>query len=262
MGGGISVRGAEINALDWDIVGSQFEQQSRYNVQFGTNTLRRGVITPLSLCMVWHWIVLEGWYAIKERNQTKLDLCSRVFEMVPEVPYFIYRHHVTLPARISLSLWLHLSLLYIATSRSSRLHPVSAQSCFEGKFLLIGQHWRVHGRISLMSLSLCFQQCLAYLVCLIYILQRSGRLFNDYKTESSRSVGSESLDIQLSWYSFVLFCRKSSVLYWHNLSARTKWLLLFFFFFTAFQWKIDMTNHIPLSLHIQDFAFVFVFYCK
>ena len=37
-------------------------------------------------------------------------------------------HHVAPPARISLTLSHYLSLLFIALSRFSRLHPVSAQS--------------------------------------------------------------------------------------------------------------------------------------
>ena len=40
-----------------------------------------------------------------------------------------HHHHVALSARISLTLSHHPSLLSIASSRSSGLHPVSAQSC-------------------------------------------------------------------------------------------------------------------------------------
>ena len=38
-------------------------------------------------------------------------------------------HHVALPTQISLMLSRHLSLSSIAPGRSSRLHPVTAQSC-------------------------------------------------------------------------------------------------------------------------------------
>ena len=41
-----------------------------------------------------------------------------------------HHHHVTLSARISLTISSHLSLSSIASGRSSRLHPVSSQSCF------------------------------------------------------------------------------------------------------------------------------------
>ena len=70
-------------------------------------------------------------------------------------------HHVTPTARISLSLFRHSSLSFIASGRSSRLNPVSTQSCpCEG--VLRG--------ISLMSSSLLQQQCLVCLVCLTLIV--------------------------------------------------------------------------------------------
>ena len=43
--------------------------------------------------------------------------------------YISSSHLVVPPARISLSLSLHPSLSFIASSRSSWLHPVSSQSC-------------------------------------------------------------------------------------------------------------------------------------
>ena len=72
--------------------------------------------------------------------------------------------------------WLscHSSLSSIASSRSSRLYPVSIQSCC--RYLLVG--WPtlarpcegIHRRTSLMSLSLFLQQCPACLVCLIWMV--------------------------------------------------------------------------------------------
>ena len=42
---------------------------------------------------------------------------------------YIHHHHDVRPARISLTLSLHVSLSFIATCRSSGLHPVSSHSC-------------------------------------------------------------------------------------------------------------------------------------
>ena len=42
---------------------------------------------------------------------------------------YIYHHHVMRLARISLTLTLHVSLSFIASGRSSVLHPVSSHSC-------------------------------------------------------------------------------------------------------------------------------------
>ena len=40
-----------------------------------------------------------------------------------------HHHHVVPPARISLTLSLHFSLSFIASGRSSGLHPISSHSC-------------------------------------------------------------------------------------------------------------------------------------
>ena len=40
-----------------------------------------------------------------------------------------HRHHVVLPARISLTISCHFSLSFIASGRSSGFHPVSSHSC-------------------------------------------------------------------------------------------------------------------------------------
>ena len=42
---------------------------------------------------------------------------------------FPHHHHVVPPARISLTLSRHFSLSFIASGRSSRLHPASSHSC-------------------------------------------------------------------------------------------------------------------------------------
>ena len=70
-----------------------------------------------------------------------------------------HHHHVVPLARISLILSRHFSLLFIASGRSSRLHPVSSHSCCMYVrlvvLLLFGHKWgsiRVHHLLA----RLCF----------------------------------------------------------------------------------------------------------
>ena len=78
------------------------------------------------------------------------------------------------PARISLTLTRHSSLSFIASGRSSGLHPVFSQSCC--MYVLAGRPAfarlceGVHRRTSLMSTSLLLQLCPACLVRLTLIV--------------------------------------------------------------------------------------------
>ena len=89
----------------------------------------------------------------------------------------IYHHQVTLLAQIS-RLSCHLSQSSNAPDRSSRLHPMSVQSCH--RYVLLG--WptlshlceRVHKRTSFMHSSLLFQQHSTRLVCLNWIILEIG----------------------------------------------------------------------------------------
>ena len=72
-------------------------------------------------------------------------------------------HHVVLVARISLTLSRHFSQSFIASGRSSGLHPVSSQSCWmyvrAGRPAFARPYVGVHKSTSLMSSSLllhCF----------------------------------------------------------------------------------------------------------
>ena len=72
-------------------------------------------------------------------------------------------------ARISLTLFLHLSLSSIAPGRSSKLLSVSAENG-SNKFLQIDQHWYVHvwrsieeRHLALISLAVSFTFCSSYL---------------------------------------------------------------------------------------------------
>ena len=85
-----------------------------------------------------------------------------------------HHHHVVPPARISMTLSHHFSLSFIASGRSSGLHPVSSRSCCmyvrAGRPAFSRSYEGVHRSTSLMSSSLLLQQCPAYLVRLPWIV--------------------------------------------------------------------------------------------
>ena len=91
-----------------------------------------------------------------------------------------HHHHVVPPARISLTLSRHFSLLFIVSGWSSGLHPVSSQSCCiyvrAGRPAFARPYEGVHRSSSLMSSSLLLQQCPARLVRLtLIVFLMSGR---------------------------------------------------------------------------------------
>ena len=90
------------------------------------------------------------------------------------VNIYIYHHHVVPQAQISLSLSRHLSLSFIASGRSSGLHPVSSHSCCmyirAGRPAFAWPYMGVHRSTSLKSSSLLLQQCPACLVRLTFIV--------------------------------------------------------------------------------------------
>ena len=85
-----------------------------------------------------------------------------------------HNHHVVQLARISLTLSRHLSLLFIVSSRSSGLHPVSSHTCCMyvrvGRPAFAWPYVGVHRSTSLMSSSLLLRQCPACLVRLTWIV--------------------------------------------------------------------------------------------
>ena len=85
-----------------------------------------------------------------------------------------HHHHVVPAARIPLTLSRHFFLSFIASGRSSGLHPVSSHSCcmyvLAGRSALAQPYVRVHRSTSLMSSSLFLQQCPACLVRLTWIV--------------------------------------------------------------------------------------------
>ena len=87
----------------------------------------------------------------------------------------IYHHHHVVPlARISLTLPCHFSLSFIASGRSSGLHPISSHCCClyvrAGRPAFAQPYVGVHWSTSLMNSSLLLQQCTACLVRLAWIV--------------------------------------------------------------------------------------------
>ena len=89
-----------------------------------------------------------------------------------------YHHHDVMPlARISLTLSRHFSLSFIASGRSSGLHPVSSHSCCmyvrAGRPAFARPYVGVHRSTSLMSSSLLLQQgpaCLVRLTWIVFVM--------------------------------------------------------------------------------------------
>ena len=88
--------------------------------------------------------------------------------------YIYHHHHVVPPALVSLTLSCHFSLSFIASGRSSGLHPVSSHSCcmyVRGwPFCFCSAICGVSRSTSLMGWSLFLQQCPACLVRLTRIV--------------------------------------------------------------------------------------------
>ena len=84
------------------------------------------------------------------------------------------QHHVVPLTRISLTLSRHFSLSFIASGRSSGLHPVSSHNCWmyvrAGRPAFSRPYVGVHRSTSLMSSSLLLQQCPACQVRLTWIV--------------------------------------------------------------------------------------------
>ena len=91
---------------------------------------------------------------------------------------YIYHHHVVPLARISLTLSRHFSLSFIASGRSSGLHPFSSHSYYRyvwaGRPTFARPYVGVHWSTSLMSSALHLQQCpscLVRLTCIVFVVE-------------------------------------------------------------------------------------------
>ena len=112
-----------------------------------------------------------------------IQLCKDItfsliaFNCVQTINSNHHHHHVAPPARISLTLSRHFSLSFIASGRSSELHPVSSHSCCmyvrAGRPTLAHPYVGVHGSTSLMGSSLLLQQwpaCLVRRTCIVFVM--------------------------------------------------------------------------------------------
>ena len=104
--GGCPPRGVMVKAMDCGIVVREFVLQSRYYIHFRANTLGKGREPPYPTSYglnssttiflgewLWHWITCKGWYAIKQRNQTKpIKIgCSQCILSLSNGVYFFWR---------------------------------------------------------------------------------------------------------------------------------------------------------------------------
>ena len=98
-------------------------------------------------------------------------------------------YHVVPLARISLTLSRHFSLSFLASGRSSGLHPVSSHSCWmyvrTGRPAFSWPYVRVHRSTWLMSSSLLLQQwpaCLVRLTRIVFVMGgRWPKAWDNYK---------------------------------------------------------------------------------
>ena len=104
--------------------------------------------------------------------------CSFVYLIQTCINNIYIYHHVVPLAKISLTLSRHFSLSFIASGRSSGLHPGFSHSCRmyvrAGRPAFAQPYVGVHRSTSLMSSSLLLQQCPACLVPLTWIVFVKG----------------------------------------------------------------------------------------
>ena len=117
-------------------------------------------------------------FVLMNKKKELVIYCNFVFPM--DHHHHHQHHHVMPLARISLTLSLHFFLSFIASGRSSGLHPVSSHCCCmyvrAGRPAFARPYVGVHRSTSLMSSSLLLQQCPACLVRLTWIVFVMGRI--------------------------------------------------------------------------------------
>ena len=120
--------------------------------------------------MICKWIVLRYHY-FQMSQSSFFCLYLKGFK-------YHYHHHIVPLAQTSLTLSRHFSLSFIASGRSSGLHPVSSHSCCmyvqAGRPAFAWPYAGVHRSTSLMSSSLLLKQCPACLVRLAWIVFMMG----------------------------------------------------------------------------------------
>ena len=158
-------------------------------------------------------------------------------------------------ARISLTLSRHFSLSFIASGRSSGLHPVSSHSCcmyfLAGRPAFARPYVGVHRSTSLMSSSLLLQQCPACLIRLTWIVlwwEAGGRIVG-----ALCGVAARACSILLATF----LCN------WHLASSPAVLLASKWCIYTTAAWKklryilsVRFDFHMINSLSIAVYAFV------
>ena len=138
-------------------------------------------ITPTHFCFsgshfvdfISDWVYLSNSSNRFTASQSNI-LPSLVLYRTLNVYSIHHHHHIVLAARISLTLFLHSSLSFIALGRSSGQQPVSSHSCWmyvrAGRPAFARPCVGIHKSTSLMSSSMLLQQCPACLVRLTWIV--------------------------------------------------------------------------------------------
>ena len=128
---------------------------------------------------IWSPVVNFLFWNVEYSRNVKIRIPSSycfILKKYYNIHIYIYHHHhhVASLARISLTLSRHFSLSFIASGRSSGLHPVSSHSCCmyvrAGRPAFAWPYAGVHRSTSLMGSSLLLQQCPACLVRLAWIV--------------------------------------------------------------------------------------------
>ena len=135
---------------------------------FGSNG-NEGVLHIPQSSIRWLSVIFRTHRGVGSNPSAKMQLVYSIAPAVWATKTSQYHHH---HHGMLLAPSCHSSLLSIALGRSSRLHPVSVQSCcrqvLTGCPTLAHLYEGVHRSTSLMSLSLLLQQCSAW--CLVYLI--------------------------------------------------------------------------------------------
>ena len=136
------------------------------------------------LCKKWKFYHTTKWYTPKpksiqdnETNKKHWDFEIQTDPLISTRPSDHHHHHVMPLAPISLTLSRYFSQSFIASGRSSGLHPVCSHNCCmnvrAGRPAFAWPYAGIHRSTSLMSSSLLLQQCPACLVrltCIVFVM--------------------------------------------------------------------------------------------
>ena len=133
--------------------------------------LKRKKVTKLNV----YWLV--GFYGISSLVGYLMPNSVYIYIYIYIYIYHHHHHHVVWLARISQTLSLHVSLSFIASGRSSGLHPVSSHSCCmyvrASRPAFDWPYAGVHRSTSLTISSLLLQQgpaCLVRQACIVFVI--------------------------------------------------------------------------------------------